>query len=94
MTLPFRQKVLLLLTFGVAIFVILVDLTRMAFLEHNAIIKLREHHFSSVGKVGDEDHTCLFSQTMIAHQFRLMISTGLPSMQIDFRFHSSGPLWK
>lgn len=55
MTLPFRQKVLLVLTFGVAIFVILVDLTRMAFLEHNAITHLRLYHESSVGKVGDED---------------------------------------
>lgn len=61
MTSPFRQKVLLVLTFAVAIFVILVDLTRMAFFEHNAVIQLRKHHYSSVGKVGDEDYTCLFS---------------------------------
>jgi CHASE3 domain sensor protein len=61
MTLPFRQKVILMLTFGVAIFVILVDLTLMAFLEHNAIIQLRAHHGSSVGKIGDEDYTSLLS---------------------------------
>lgn len=61
MTLPFRQKVILVLTFGVAIFVILVDLTRMGFLEHNAIIQLREHDGSTVGKVGDEDYTRLLS---------------------------------
>lgn len=61
MTLPFRQKVILVFTFGVAIFVIMVDLTRMAFLEHNAIIQLRAHHGTNVGKVGDEDYTCLLS---------------------------------
>lgn len=61
MTLPFRQKVILVLTFGVANFVILVDLTRTAFLERNAITQLRLYHESSVGMVGDEDYTSLLS---------------------------------
>lgn len=61
MTLPFRQRVKMVLTFGVAIFVILVDLTRMAFLERNAITQLRLYHGSIVGKVGDEDYTSLLS---------------------------------
>ncbi|QGA21903.1 hypothetical protein EYB26_009617 [Talaromyces marneffei] len=60
MTLPFRQKVILVFTFSLAIFVILVDLTRMAFLEHNAVVQLRLHHGASVGTVGDEDYTWRF----------------------------------
>jgi hypothetical protein len=39
----------------------MVDLTRMAFLEHKAIIQLRAHHGTNVGEVGDEDYTCLLS---------------------------------
>ncbi|EED17200.1 glucose/galactose transporter, putative [Talaromyces stipitatus ATCC 10500] len=53
MTLPLRQKLILVITFGVAIFVIVVDLIRMAVLEHSAIIQLRLHHAASVGMVGD-----------------------------------------
>ena len=58
MKLPFRQKVILVLTFSVAIFVILVDLTRAAFLQHNILILLRSTHATTAGEISDIDYPC------------------------------------
>lgn len=58
MALPLRQKVILVITFGAAIFVIAIDLTRLAFLEHNALKVVQEHKALSIGKVRDVDYTC------------------------------------
>jgi hypothetical protein len=62
MTLPFRQKLILIVTFGIAILTIVLDVIRIAFLEDTAITQLREHHATNVGEVGNRNYTCLFLQ--------------------------------
>ncbi|CRG89762.1 L-fucose permease [Talaromyces islandicus] len=54
---PLREKVLLLITFGVAILVIVIDVIRIAFLENTATSRLRELHTAKVGEIPDEDYT-------------------------------------
>jgi hypothetical protein len=44
MRMPLREKIILVITFGVAIFVIVIDVVRMAFLENTATSRLRELH--------------------------------------------------
>ncbi|OKL56920.1 hypothetical protein UA08_07871 [Talaromyces atroroseus] len=57
MTLPLRQKLILVVTFGIAILVIVVDVVRIAFLENTAIAQLQRHHGTNVGEVGNRDYT-------------------------------------
>lgn len=63
MTLPFRQKVIIVMTFGLGILVILIDLTRIAFLEHNVLIQLRLIHKVEIADADDSDYTCKFPHT-------------------------------
>ena len=58
MTLPFRQKLIVVITFGVAIVVIVVDIARIGFLEHIVILQLRDPN-ASQATLGNEDYTCL-----------------------------------
>jgi hypothetical protein len=59
MCMPLREKIILVITFGVAIFVIVIDVIRIAFLENTATSRLREFHTANVGEIPDEDYTCL-----------------------------------
>ena len=58
MTLPFRQKLIVVITFGVAIVVIVVDIARIGFLEHIVILQLIDPN-ASQATLGNEDYTCL-----------------------------------
>lgn len=58
MNLPFRQKLIVVITFGVAIVVIVVDIARIGFLEHIVIMQLTDPN-ASQGMLGNQDYTCL-----------------------------------
>lgn len=59
MVMPWRQKLILVVTFGIAVLVIVVDVIRIAFLENTAIEQLRATHGTKVGDVGNKGYTCL-----------------------------------
>lgn len=61
MRMPIREKIILVITFGVAILVIAVDIIRIAFLEGTATSRLQALHTSKVGEIPDEDYTCLLT---------------------------------
>lgn len=58
MNLPFRQKLIVVITFGVAIVVIVVDIARIGFLEHIVIMQLTDPN-ASQGMLGNQDYSCL-----------------------------------
>lgn len=62
MRMPTREKVVLVITFGIAILVIAVDVIRIAFLESAATSRLQDLHTTKVGEIPDEDYTCSLTQ--------------------------------
>lgn len=62
MHMPTREKVVLVITFGIAILVIAVDVIRIAFLESAATSRLQDLHTTKVGEIPDEDYTCSLTQ--------------------------------
>lgn len=56
-----REKIALVVTFGVAICVIGVDIIRIAFLEGTATTRLQELHTSKIKEIPNDDYTCLLT---------------------------------
>lgn len=56
--LPFRQRVILVLTFGAGILVIVTDIVRVAFLQDSAKVRLEELHSYHTEDISNEDHSC------------------------------------
>lgn len=67
MALPFRQKLIVVITFGVAILVIVVDIVRIGVLEHIVIIQLTDKN-ASQAMLGNKDYTCLLFQAIFPCQ--------------------------
>lgn len=64
MRMPPREKIILIVTFGVAISVIGVDLIRIAFLEGTATSRLQDLHTAKVEEIPDDDYTCLLTRAI------------------------------
>jgi hypothetical protein len=56
--LPFRQRLILVLTFGAGVSVIGVDVIRIAFLQNTAKSRLEELHSFSIESIENKDYTC------------------------------------
>lgn len=62
--LPFRQRVILVLTFGAGISVIVTDIVRVGFLQTSARVHLEEIHSYHTEDISNEDHSCKLAFTM------------------------------
>lgn len=60
--LPWKQKVILVITFGVGILVIVVDVIRIAQLQSTILSRLQPQYSYNILDIAHQDYTCLWSQ--------------------------------
>lgn len=63
-SLPFRQRVILVFTFGAGILVMGVDIVRIAVLQNTAAYRLEQHHLTNTEDIENDDYTCVYPDTI------------------------------
>lgn len=64
MRLPWQQKVILVITFGIGFLVIIVDVIRIAQLQNTILSRLEPHFEYDIADIAHQDYTCLFRQIL------------------------------
>lgn len=64
MRLPWQQKLILVITFGVGILVIVVDVIRIAQLQNTILSRFEPHFSPDIADIAHQDYTCLLSQLL------------------------------
>ena len=77
MRMPTREKMILVVTFGVAICVIGVDIIRIAFLEGTATARLRDLRTSKVEEIPNDDYTCLLTPAIKSFSLETKLSKAM-----------------
>lgn len=59
--LSFRERIILVLTFGAGVLVVVTDIVRVAFLQNSARVPLEALHSYHTDDISNEDYTCKFT---------------------------------